>query len=457
MPPKAAGKAKSAAGKAKAKAKAPAEPKAKAKAAAAPPTESAPAAEADAAASAPGAAAAADPASGEGAEAPKTPAGSGVAAARALASASEPAGASPPEAVAAKEASDANKAEKKDETSQEAKAPEAKKPEPEQAKSDEAPAEPTPALAAATPAERAKRLQSGADPWKGVSCEEALRKIDEEDWEVIDLNGDEADQDAAKALAAGKGAHAGAKEDGRESLAVSEAVEKVTVSLDISECAFVRVDALPALWLRNLALNGNPLTSLEGLCDLFPQLVAIDLSFVDLSSVDGAFAALRRCPQLRSLTAEAAGISTFEDFEHMPQLTCLEIVENEVEELDELKVLLEKCPSLKKLDLRENPIVTESGYAAKVKKVFPKLEWHNNQSGKKYIAATRDKVGYSSSPADGDVAAVDGLFKNESCSCVEGNPCLDRTTCRDWENRHKVAAEARKTKGLRDDTGKLCT
>ena len=29
--------------------------------------------------------------------------------------------------------------------------------------------------------------------------------------------------------------------------------------------------------------------------------------------------------------------------------------------------------------------------------------------------------------------------KTESCSCIEGNPCLDRYACKDWENRYDVA------------------
>lgn len=29
--------------------------------------------------------------------------------------------------------------------------------------------------------------------------------------------------------------------------------------------------------------------------------------------------------------------------------------------------------------------------------------------------------------------------KTESCSCIEGNPCLDRYACKDWEHRYDVA------------------
>lgn len=27
----------------------------------------------------------------------------------------------------------------------------------------------------------------------------------------------------------------------------------------------------------------------------------------------------------------------------------------------------------------------------------------------------------------------------ESCSCIEGNPCMDRYGCKNWENRYEIA------------------
>ena len=27
----------------------------------------------------------------------------------------------------------------------------------------------------------------------------------------------------------------------------------------------------------------------------------------------------------------------------------------------------------------------------------------------------------------------------ESCSCIEGNPCMDRYGCKNWDNRYEVA------------------
>ena len=36
-----------------------------------------------------------------------------------------------------------------------------------------------------------------------------------------------------------------------------------------------------------------------------------------------------------------------------------------------------------------------------------------------------------------------------SCSCVEGNPCVDPALCHDWKNRFTIAMKARWAKGLR--------
>jgi len=284
------------------------------------------------------------------------------------------------------------------------------------------------------------------DPWASLSDQEALGKVTGEGWDQV--------LDSVKECSAGGAgaAHVLAKDGGHRELPADPALARVAVSLDLSENALERVDALPALWLRSLLLGSNPLQSLDALSDLFPRLLAIDLSFVDIPSIDGAWAALARCQRLRSLVAEGGGVSSFEDMEIMVALDNLELLENGVEEVDEIETLAARCPSLTRLDLRENPLVTEPGYAQAVKKYLPKLVWHNNQSLKKYVAKTIDKAGYCNLNAE--INAVDGLYKNEHCSCLEGNPCIDPETCVDWEHREAVAADARKRKGLRDDFGK---
>eukprot|EP00747_Dinoflagellata_sp_TGD_P044847 gnl/TRDRNA2_/TRDRNA2_143503_c0_seq1.p1 gnl/TRDRNA2_/TRDRNA2_143503_c0~~gnl/TRDRNA2_/TRDRNA2_143503_c0_seq1.p1 ORF type:complete len:165 (+),score=38.67 gnl/TRDRNA2_/TRDRNA2_143503_c0_seq1:73-495(+) len=137
----------------------------------------------------------------------------------------------------------------------------------------------------------------------------------------------------------------------------------------------------------------------------------------------------------------------------MPALRSLELNENDIEEVDEIKELASRFPSLMKLDLRENPVASESGYRQAVKKHFPKLVWHDNQSLKKYVA----KAMGQGDAVVGSINAVDGLYKNEGCSCLEGNPCLTPETCVDWEHREAVAAEARKRLGWRDSDGKRIT
>lgn len=368
MAPKAAKAKPKAAGKAKAKSKASSEPGAKAKAKSAPSVVEEALAPSQVDASSAGAATLViTPAETSGEpELPKTPAGSGVAAVRALSVGTDAASA-PAEEVAG---IGQDQAASQTATSNEAlaKEPDAAEPEPP----------------VKSPAERATKLNDVLDPWKELGDAQALKKIVEEAWEIVALDGDCAEADAIAALSSEtKVAHIIAKDSERESFIVSEAMERVAVSLDISECALKRVDGLPPLWLRNLVLGGNPLESLDGLCDLFPKLLSVDLSFVDFTSLDGVWRALRCCSNLRAITAESAGITSFEDMELMPQLTILEVVENEVEEIDELTILVKRCPSLIKLDLRENPITTEPGYVREVKKRLPKLEWHNNQSEKK--------------------------------------------------------------------------
>ena len=40
-----------------------------------------------------------------------------------------------------------------------------------------------------------------------------------------------------------------------------------------------------------------------------------------------------------------------------------------------------------------------------------------------------------------------------SCSCVEGNPCVDSANCLDWKGRFTVAMDARRRKGYLGEDG----
>eukprot|EP00929_Paragymnodinium_shiwhaense_P021859 TRINITY_DN14136_c0_g1_i1.p1 TRINITY_DN14136_c0_g1~~TRINITY_DN14136_c0_g1_i1.p1 ORF type:complete len:367 (-),score=156.40 TRINITY_DN14136_c0_g1_i1:208-1254(-) len=217
------------------------------------------------------------------------------------------------------------------------------------------------ASAAAPPPlpERVKRLSEVADPWSIISDHAAygiIMKCNEDGWEAV-VTLDALDEAAGPM-------HVAAKDcGGVELFPVDPALESCAVSLDYSENGLQSIDALPALWVRNLALGNNPLTSFAGMAELFPKLVALDLSYVDISSVEGAWQTLAGCKMLRHLAAEGSSIASFEDMCQMSGLLSLEMQENEVEELDDLAALATKCPSLLRLDLRENPVASEAGYA----------------------------------------------------------------------------------------------
>ncbi|CAE7602130.1 Nisch [Symbiodinium natans] len=291
----------------------------------------------------------------------------------------------------------------------------------------------------------AKDLSSIPDPWAEISDELALARIKEEEWEVIEV----ASEPSAPS-------HLAAKDSELSDMRPSDGQRKQLVSADVSENNIATAEALGGpLWLRYLNISLNPISSLDGLAHLFPRLLVLDLSFVELSEVSGAWTALAALPRLRKLVAEGSGVASFDELEDMPELRMLELNGNALEELSELDTLAAKCPGLLELDLRENDLASEPGYAKKVKKLWPKLAWFDGQSQKKYVAAGAAAVYDAEVMREKDVAAIDGMFKNESCSCLEGNPCLDRATCKDWANREKVAAAARKKKGLRDDAGKM--
>ena len=43
-------------------------------------------------------------------------------------------------------------------------------------------------------------------------------------------------------------------------------------------------------------------------------------------------------------------------------------------------------------------------------------------------------------------SVADAMEDRAGCSCIEGNACVDRYRCKDWENREKVAANIRNDK-----------
>ena len=65
------------------------------------------------------------------------------------------------------------------------------------------------------------------------------------------------------------------------------------------------------------------------------------------------------------------------------------------------------------------------------------------------IRSLSEVKGISSALQSEDTVMDNNEFR-ESCSCLEGNPCVDKYNCKDWANREKIAKEVRKKKGMSD-------
>jgi len=286
------------------------------------------------------------------------------------------------------------------------------------------------------------------DPWCGVSDDVAYEYVQNEQWDVICVS-DHSKLEASNVSVAHVVADC---TDVDEFVLNSATFETVAVSLDFADKGIQHVSVLRRLWLRSLNLSSNPLVCLDGLCDLFPHLLVLELSFVDFSSIPHVWVALEQCTRLRALTAEGSCVETLIDMRPMPSLQRLELMDNGIESLTELETLVVQVPALVELDLRENAIADEYGYLPAVRKQLPRLVCHDSHSLKQcslprpgMVLPLSASTGYS----------IDAQFVNEHCSCVEGNPCTSPEVCFDWINREQVAARARKKKGLRDVDGRL--
>mmetsp|Transcript_152679 Transcript_152679/g.266079 ORF Transcript_152679/g.266079 Transcript_152679/m.266079 type:complete len:472 (-) Transcript_152679:215-1630(-) len=296
-----------------------------------------------------------------------------------------------------------------------------------------------------------EKLRDVPDPWLGLGDVDAMQRICNESWNVVELPSVAADTSVEEELATlpdiegFKSVHISAKGAEIADVSLCDSLACIAVSLDLSGNLLQNLSSLPAMWLRNLSLADNPLSSLDGLAHLFPRLLCIDLSFVEQPSVEKAWSALAGCSQLRSIDAEGASIHDLDGMQSMPSLLVLNLEDNELEQLHVLSVISSLCKNLQCLDLRENPVVSEMGYRQAVARELPHLVEHDNQSKRKYVPKPRDQICRPDQARQRPVHMIDGLLQNERCSCLEGNPCTDPATCLDWHNRERVASNVRRS------------
>lgn len=243
---------------------------------------------------------------------------------------------------------------------------------------------------------------------------------------------------------------------------------------------------LPAL--QELRVGGNRLTAVPGPRVLggMPSLVALDLSFNEaLTLRAGCFTGLRGLWRLdlsgcglESLRVASSGSgsdsgsdaggggaeeeegqesssvdgegASGNPFAELLSLRELDLSDNEIEEVDDLAPL-KALPLLEKLNLQDCPVCETRHYKKRVLELLPALQNLDHDGtgaprGDRYAAARGAALAYQGSGAE---AVFGANLDRSSCSCVEGNPCVDPDPCLDWKNRFTVAMKARWAKGMR--------
>ena len=230
-------------------------------------------------------------------------------------------------------------------------------------------------------------------------------------------------------------------------------------------------------------LIGSPLST-KFVCTNLNMLLYLDISFSDISLKNFDTSGLT---QLRMLNLEGCSLTTLsidggdDDGEsiyshfltYLINLETLNLSDNEFEEEDcinDLSILSlssitnhnnnntnNRNRVFIELDLRENDIVSNIG-SKNYKELIEETLFPSKQlkmlDGKKInsdvitnIKSLSDVKGISKALQSEDTVMDNNEFR-ESCSCLEGNPCVYKYNCKDWTNREAIAKAVRKTKGM---------
>lgn len=337
-------------------------------------------------------------------------------------------------------------------------------------------------------------IETGEDPWGGkASRDEEWRAVVNEEAPKVVIEEDDVDGGSAVGYEVAdildaklEASFAGepptpravvATDCGLAAFQLSAGARAAVVSLDVSGSKLGSLSSLVSggwLWVRELKLSGNKIKGWPGGLAAMPALLALDLSYnpISLAGADlRPLAGLVRLElsgcNLSNLTGvedDSAADSDAEEEEGgegegggaaatplapLVSLRELNLTDNEFEAVAALAPL-RALPSLRDLDLTDNEVRDVRGYKKSMLEMVPHLARLDGDGTGVGTSYTRGRLDYG----DSGTATVFGAnVDRSSCSCVEGNPCVDATLCLDWKGRYTVAMLARRRKGYYGEEG----
>uniref|UniRef100_A0A6T8J270 Uncharacterized protein n=1 Tax=Hemiselmis andersenii TaxID=464988 RepID=A0A6T8J270_HEMAN len=203
----------------------------------------------------------------------------------------------------------------------------------------------------------------------------------------------------------------------------------------------------PHCWLRSLVLAGNQLTRFPCFATELPKLVKLDLSFNEIAALPTE-EALANLSNLRSLGLQNCMLKSTSApnggccLAPLQNLAALDLSFNLLADLKDMAGLT-VLQRLQELDVGCNELCAIEGYDDTVKALRMKISTLKKLNDEE---VRRQFGGYGLSGMEDMVSSIADAMTSDksSCSCVEGNPCLQPDNCNDWQNRFRVAHKVRR-------------
>ncbi|GMI45773.1 hypothetical protein TrCOL_g9284 [Triparma columacea] len=203
----------------------------------------------------------------------------------------------------------------------------------------------------------------------------------------------------------------------------------------------------PPLYIRSLTLSSFNLTNIPNL-SCFPKLLSLAIPNNDLSGVTLTPETWSGLENLRLLSLQGCGLTKV--FSSLTTLSNLKVLDVSSNALDppELSLLISlPLPfkrSLTSLTILPNPFSTDPELPSITSNLLKSLPCLNSFQGVPFSHTVSFDTSLLSSLSllSNDVEATD----SSTCSCVFGNPCLTKDTCKTWiwHRKEEIAERARK-------------